>query len=425
MIKKKANKIFGSRVAYIVLSVVIAISLWFYVVGTVNPEIDQTISSIPVTFVGEDEILADRGLMLTQGKDTTVSLRVRCTRSVLAKLDRKSILLSIDLTGFNSVGEYTRTYTITYPTGISASDVKVLSKTPAQVKFTIAKQDSKSVRLVGKLDGTVAEGYLAKDFEFSQPEITIRGPEEVISKVDHAVVTITRENVDKTIETTSGYTLVDNKGNEIDTDGIILETEEVEVRLPILQQKEIYLTVELRDGGGATAADADVAISPRSIIIAGDPETLKTYNNVTLGAFDLAEITGAVTETMPIVLMNGVENISGETEATVTVSLESLETRTFNVTQFAFKNVPQGFSATAVNDVLKVRVRGKRDTVGLLLDSNFTGVIDLAGNNTIGMVEVPVTVEIQTMTDAGIVGKYSMFVNIQKAEETTQVVFAP
>ena len=55
---KKPNK-----PLYIVLSIVIACTLWFYVRSVDTQDRTQTISNIPVTFVGEDVLNANGQMM--------------------------------------------------------------------------------------------------------------------------------------------------------------------------------------------------------------------------------------------------------------------------------------------------------------------------------------------------------------------------
>ena len=75
----KKNKIIS-----ILLSLVIAVCLWIYVVSTVTPDDNQWIYNIPVTFVNEDGLFSDRNLTLAGGRDTTVSLRFNGSRQDLS-----------------------------------------------------------------------------------------------------------------------------------------------------------------------------------------------------------------------------------------------------------------------------------------------------------------------------------------------------
>ena len=60
---RKALRIIGS--------ILVAIALWIYVDTVTSPEVTLKVKNVPVEFSGEDTTLADRGLMLLSGYDTT------------------------------------------------------------------------------------------------------------------------------------------------------------------------------------------------------------------------------------------------------------------------------------------------------------------------------------------------------------------
>ena len=66
---RKALRIIGS--------ILVAIALWIYVDTVTSPEVTLKVKNVPVEFSGEDTTLADRGLMLLSGYDTTVDLVIK------------------------------------------------------------------------------------------------------------------------------------------------------------------------------------------------------------------------------------------------------------------------------------------------------------------------------------------------------------
>ena len=64
-----------NKVLTILLSLIIAIGLWVYVVSTITPDDSLWVYRIPVTFANEDGLFSDRNLVLASGRDSTVNLR--------------------------------------------------------------------------------------------------------------------------------------------------------------------------------------------------------------------------------------------------------------------------------------------------------------------------------------------------------------
>ena len=70
-----------SKLLMILIALASSVALWLYVVTVVNPEDTITLYNIPVNFVGEDVLMDDQNLMITQGADATVTLRFIGKRS--------------------------------------------------------------------------------------------------------------------------------------------------------------------------------------------------------------------------------------------------------------------------------------------------------------------------------------------------------
>ena len=79
------SKISNSKAAYMVLAIVCSIALWLYVDIVEAPKSTTTVSNIPVTFVGEDA-LEQEGLMIVDGSEITVSLKLEGPRSAISQV---------------------------------------------------------------------------------------------------------------------------------------------------------------------------------------------------------------------------------------------------------------------------------------------------------------------------------------------------
>lgn len=76
-----------SKLPTLLLSFIVAMGLWLYVVTTVSPEADQNYTGIPVVFENETSLL-DRGLMLVSGENATVSVRLYNSPFAIANIDK-------------------------------------------------------------------------------------------------------------------------------------------------------------------------------------------------------------------------------------------------------------------------------------------------------------------------------------------------
>ena len=412
------DRILKSKTFYIVVSIIASILLWMYVVSYENTTQTVTLTGLEVTYVGGEDILQDRNLLVTDRdmQDVTLSLLVK--RSLVPQLTKDTVHVSVDLRDIRSSGIYDKAYTVTYD-GVDEDSVIVLRKTPESMRVNIDNLVTvPSVEVRGVFDGTVAEGYMLEPIVYSPETVSVSGPESLVSKISYARVVIDRENLSRTVSGTVDFTLVDKDGQPVESQEITTSVDEVGYTIPIVMVKDVGLNVKLLDGGGATANDAVVKIEPSTITLSGDAELLNSVNQLVLGTIDLASFTQTVTETFSIILPNSVNNLSGEKEATVTVTIKGLSTKRVITTNISFENVSEGYVAKPITQYKEVVIRGPMEIVDLITGDNIFIVGDLADiGNAVGRYSVPTTVTIPGYREAGVIGdNYNVVVSLEVYE---------
>lgn len=421
MKKTKANKILTSRAFFIVVSILISIFLWLYVVNVENTEIDVTVPDIPVTFIGADDILADRQLLVKDQGTQNVTLTIRCKRSQSTKMTKDNFEVTVDLTDIRSTGVHDRIYDVKLPEDVSEKDTLIIGKSPEYVTVEIARLSSKPVPVYGLLNGGAAEGYMVKQLEFSPASVTVSGPEEIISQIHHANVVVDRENLNKTVTESCTFELVDRDGDPVDSSEIETDVSLVEVTVPIVMYKEVPLSVDIIEGGGAKESNAIVDIEPKRITLAGDAELLEGLNVITLGAIDLADFESTYTGNYQIKINNELENVSKTTEATVTVNLRGLTVKHVQAKNITCINVTEGYQAEVKTLFLDVKVRGPEGVVKLVDTYSVSVYADLADLGTYtGNKQVPAKVYVDGYDDVGVIGTYDVVISVEKIEETEE-----
>ena len=414
MKKLRNDKLRDSRIVYVIISLVIAILLWMYVEYTEQPDIEQSISRIPVTFTGYDE-LKNKGLVLTDGETSYVTIKIKGTRSVVSRITADDIIITSDLASISAAGEYQRSYSVTLPGSVSENEVTVVSKSPVTVYLRISNLMTKTVDVRGTLEGEIADEYAAEEFVFDPAQVTVTGPQEIVEQVEYAYVVINKNNVGETIEQDVEFTLMSGDNTAIDKTDLTLSADYIHATLPIVKVKTLDLSVELIPGGGLTADSVDVRISPIQITISGDETILDDMDTFPLGTVDLgALMTGETTLTLPINLPQGMKSISGETEAAVTVTVnDNTVTQSYTVDNFKLEGAPEGFVGTLVTQSLVVDLRGTQEAFQELSEAEVWGIADLSSLSVgAGTYSVPVTIEITGAEGIGAVGEYVIYVQL-------------
>lgn len=409
-----------SNLITMIISLLAAILLWVYVVTIVNPEGDTTITGIPVSFSGEEVLREDQGLVITEGKDVTVTAHFSGKNSDLKKLEQnqEEIVAVVDVSKVRSAKEYTIAYDLTLPNSVQQSAVTIYDRKPSTVSFTVQRLVSKPVEVVGDFSGVeIADGYMLDSRAFDYETITVEGPEEVVNTIACAQVSMSRTNLDKTVTETLQFTLLDENGEPVDTEMLTTNTDVVEVTLNVIKHKSVPLDVEFIDGGGATAKDVSYEIDPQSITLAGDSTVLDALNKIVLGNIDLASIKNSSEVLLfPIIIPDGAQNVSGEEQATVTICIKNKETAVIRATNIAFINTPDGFTPSSMTQLVQVTVRASVSDINNISSSSLRVVADMTGCTQAGTYQVPVTVYIDGYPDAGVIGEYSIAVTLTKSE---------
>ncbi len=393
----------------VLVCLLISSVLWLYVVAVQNPEGERTISGVKVTFVGEDA-LSGRSLAMTQGNNATVTLTFRGMKMDLAKLDKDKIEVKADMSNIMSPGEALLAYEVTPVSGVTLS-----SRSPDYIGIKTEQTSMHSVEIKLRLEGKIADGYVAGEAIFEPASIQVHGVQSLTDTISYAEIVIKNTNIDKTISRKFDYVLLDENGNQIDRSALTTDDELVNVTLPVFKTKDLPLSVDILPGGGADVKNATFSITPQSIRISGDSATVDSLNAITIGSIDLSQIISSSKLTFPILLPNDVTNLSGETGATVTVEVKGLETRVLDCENIEIVNIPKDYSVVSMTNSLPVTLRGPEASLDQVYPHNLRAVADMEGVNLMeGQQLVPVRMYVDGFADVGAVSEYKITIQVER-----------
>ena len=183
---------------------------------------------------------------------------------------------------------------------------------------------------------------------------------------------------------------------------------------PILKTKEVSLRVQLISGGGITASDCDVSIDPSSIKVAGDSRIIDELENIELGTIDLSSFNNGYEHTFAIVLPEGVQNLTGVSDAKVTIEINGTHTKTFTTSNIACKGVTSGYRANIDTKEIEVTLRAlSQDALNRIKPEDITVVADLSDyGTTTGQIIVSAKVTVSGHENVGAVGEVKVTVTI-------------
>ena len=261
----------------------------------------------------------------------------------------------------------------------------------------------------------MAKGYQAGTPTIDPVNITISGAVEQVNRVARAVVVLEAKDLKEQYTGDLPIRLLDTNGDELKDLEVELSSKTAYVVYPIVVVKEIPLTVNIIAGGGATQVNiSEPLIVPSKITVAGTQEDIEHLTEISLGSIDLSKVVGTSNFTFTIDLDPSLENVTGITEAKVTVTVSGLETRSFEVGNIKLQNIPRGYSAKADTEAKTVYVRGTADELAMIDSSQLRIVADLKEVTGSGTYTIPVRVYLDAGTEVGVIGDYSIVVSVTR-----------
>ena len=254
-----------------IISFVMAVAMWMYVVNDENPVIKQSFYNVEIEFLNKG-ILEKKGLVMTGSDVNTVKVTLEGKRSKLKNIESEDIVAYVDVSEYEAGENYVDVkINVPYSTELSAVN-------PSQVKLRIEKITSSEKDIKVSFKGNVDDGYEAHASELSVDKMTVSGASSSISKVSYlsAVVdasTLTTEESIKSIYLTP----VDKNGKKVL--GVTLTSEKIDVTAILYGLKSVPL-VTSTSGKPAAGYELSSFEAPATVLISGPDDELEQLTSV-------------------------------------------------------------------------------------------------------------------------------------------------
>lgn len=417
--KKKSlmKRIYDSKTFWMIVSLLASFAIWMYVTSIENDEIKKSFPGVRVELVGEDVLRNNKNMVVTDVDTSTVRVEITGPRRIVASLSASDLVAEIDVSRLSRAAYTSQQYTLVYPSGIDTTNIRETGKFPEVVNFMVSENITKSVQVRGSFDGDLAEGYTGESPTFEPATITLTGPEVYLKNISYAWVSFgeNETELNSTYQIETAYTLMSADGVECSTKGITTSAETVIATMPLLEVKEVLLTVNPVYGAAANESNVKISVFPETVTLAGDSSILSGMNKIVLDTIDLSDFESTYTETYTIPIDNELKNLSGVSEAKVTIEIFGLETKMFKASNISFINVTDGYTAELVTESIDVKLRGTAEVLSQIKNENIRAVADLRDyNETTGSVLATVKIYVDGATEVDPVGEYTVSITIKK-----------
>ena len=353
----------------IILSLIIAICIWGYVIGETNPTDSRTFRNIPIRLVNE-EALQNDGLAILETSDTQMSITITGTRADIQRISAKDIVATVNL-GDAAKGVNELRVDIRVPDTVELED-KSLNK------ITVVVEESRSKKADIEVDyqGTFEEDEEPITVNMSRETVVVSGPASQVEKVAYVRAVVGAGKVtEKETTVKCRLTAVNRSGAEVKN--VKLSAGSVNVTSELARKKTVSLEVPILDNSG-DLYERHVEV-PETISIKGRSSDIEEIDSISTQPVDVSGMTeDAKVELVPI-LPDGVQisSSSAELTAVVTVAPPQEKEFTFSGGDIEFEGLEDGSSAEVRTETITVTLRGKKDDIDQISEEDIRLVADL------------------------------------------------
>ncbi|MEG0617528.1 MAG: CdaR family protein [Oscillospiraceae bacterium] len=357
---KKDKTLFQNKRFNIVLSLVLAVATWVAVALYIDPEKTKTIDKVPVDFSYNSPSYTGQNLDIIAKPNMYVNITVEGDGYVVDSLHAEDFTVYPSYTQVKGAGKYEL---MLNSKTMGSQAFKVMAISPEFVEVQFDKVVSKKFPVTVLATGIETEiGYFMDQPLAAPAEVTLTGPEAQMANVSKVVanVMLVEKRKDSVI-TNAPLEIQDKDGNVITGSNITMDAEQIEARIPILEEREIPIKIGFV--GAPTGFDTSslkMELSNDVIRVAGQTKLWDTFKELDAGYVDLTKFEIDGEYTFPITLPDGFINMDKLLSVTATFDTQGLVTKPITVTDIRVSG------ATPIGLTLKVPNNAKIKNVVLV-----------------------------------------------------------
>lgn len=345
------------KISLQIISIGIAIILWFIISYTENPGIDVTLKNIPIKYINTD-ILAENDLIaLYPDKTPTVSIVVRGKRAELFNILGK-VTAEVDLATINTAGIYDMPININIP----SSTVELVKKKDSAFNLNVEHMVSKNIPV--KIVQTGDSGKYIVKSTADDAELEIVGAAAVTDTIESAVVYVDISSSVQDSDFEYTYILTDANGSKIESKNVFSMKERISVTNTVYLSKTVPLEIAYPE---SVTEDCSIKINNSEYLYADIGVRKESFDMVESLTVNFPDSISDYTQTkltLPIDVPDSVYIPSGNfVDVSVSLTKKDIKEMTIPIN---FKNISDGLNISQDTPrQITVMLKGPADKLDL------------------------------------------------------------
>lgn len=382
-IKQKISKPFNSELSLIIMSVLIAIFLWFIISITQYETMTKTIDEIPVTLELSQEFSESSGLSLISCDTDKVEVKITGSRTEIGNVDRDNLVAALVTDNITSSGTKTVSIKVESKNG---KEFEVKSVTPSEAKIVLDKIETREFAISPEIPNiTFAEGKTINSDDFScEPAlINITGPSEQLNKISQCKAVSKKKAV-----LNSSYSLQSDEirlytedGSVIDSKELNIDKNNVTINIPVLTQKTVGLSVSILNAPADFDKDfLEFSMSADNIVLASASDAPEFSDPFEIGNIRLSDIDIGYSAMFTIDTKNYINQSNLET-VTVTLNNDNLDKKDIVISDISISNAQPNYDYEIIAKSITVTIIGPSDVIEDITAGDLVANVNLLNEN--------------------------------------------
>ncbi len=298
-----------------IISFVIAILLWCYVIIVVDPSVTVTIDEIPVIPLNSNALENNNLTLIDSGK-MYVELEIKGSRKKIVNIDSDNIVATINLETIAEKGTYSLPINIKVPYEYE----EIVKKTPSSVSVRVDEVVTEEKKINVKKKGSVANGYIAEDYVLKHEKVTLTGAESVMATIKDVEVVLDYADRTSTISDNEILYFVLTDGSTVKQDAplyknIKMSITDVNITCPVQKVKSVPVKTDIV----GSVDDYRITVSPKNVTIQAEEEIANGINEIMT---EPIEVNSSMSNTTVEVHLIAPEGVTLRDNKTVEVLIE-------------------------------------------------------------------------------------------------------
>lgn len=384
----RSNK-FTMDIGWKLLSLVIAIGLWFMVINTENPL--ETRSYTANIQLQNEEALFERGYVVVNEDEITstrVTVRLRGQRLALDTLSQSSTkvqaVVDLDNVIYSYNGEPVSVpVKIVIPSVVNDS-FEILSKSIQTVTVDIQPYINKDFEVKAVVNNTDSDTVQLANAVASPGTVTVYGAKSVVNSIAEVRAEVNPEILEDGMVITTAPVAYDAEGNVVDK--VTFSSNELSVKIGMDEMKSVRVAVDITGRAAEGYEVTGIYVSPDTVDVAGKASDLAGVSIIRLPDIDVTGIDSNIIKEFSVedYLPEGLRVIGadGSDKITVTVSVEEETTKEIVIPAESIAvegTLEEGLSAHIAGNDMTITISGAGSVISTVEADDIKAYVDVDG----------------------------------------------